>query len=148
MGKYMECLDKKRDLYIHEIFDAMQSEFHVNNSMPPDCMWTHDTRYLLLKKCKNKKRKAVEMSSIDLMIEKEDGKDQIEEDDDFTAIADVATVATAKRESNTNAMESDVQMLEMCLSVSDGVDGDKEGDAATGDFEESSIHFSDNSLKL
>merc|ERR1712228_582993 len=100
--KYMECLDKKRDLYIHEIFDAMQSEFHVNNSMPPDCMWTHDTRYLLLKKCKNKKRKAVEMSSIDLMIEKEEEKDEIEEDDDdFTAIADAAIIAPDE-----NAMKS------------------------------------------
>merc|ERR1712176_726606 len=100
---YNECLDAGKSMYIHEVFDAMQTVFAVDNHWRPECMWTHDTRNLMFKKCKRKKK----VRAVDMVLIEEEAKESNVLEDEDESIA-----APQMHHANTASMMSDIQMLE------------------------------------
>merc|ERR1711933_199168 len=86
---FNDFLDAGKNMYIHEVFDSMQTTFNGRkNDWRPECIWTHDTRYLMFKKCRKNKKKSKQLQIMydDVMFfEEEEGKekqDNILDDDD------------------------------------------------------------------
>jgi len=50
--KYTEALDNGQSPFVHEVFDAVQTELHEAGKQMPECVWNDDTRYIVFKKNK------------------------------------------------------------------------------------------------
>merc|ERR1711920_1112598 len=52
--KYNEALDKGQSPFIHEVFDAIQTELQKKGKQMPESVWNDGTRYMTLSLKKNK----------------------------------------------------------------------------------------------
>merc|ERR1712150_143262 len=48
--KFVAALDKGQSPFVHEVFDAVQTELHEAGKQMPECTWNDDTRYMVFKK--------------------------------------------------------------------------------------------------